>query len=79
MLKKIHYDISYEDQGTCIKINGDRYNADHFGQTLDSFQTSGRLLTDFRQTSNRLRTSDSYLRTLDLGQTSNIKLQILDF
>ena len=56
-------------------INGDRYHADHFRQTSDSFQTYDRLQTNFGQTSDvRL-----LLQTLDLSLTSNIRLRILDF
>ena len=58
-----------------LLIYGDRYHADHFRQTSDSFQTYGRLQTNFGQTLDvRI-----LLQTLDLGQTSNIRLRILDF
>ena len=56
-------------------INGDRYHADHFRQTSDSFQTYDRPQTNFGQTSAvRL-----LLQTLDLGRTSNIRLRTSDF
>ena len=51
-----------------LLINGDRHHADHFRQTLDSFQTYDRLQTNFGQTSD----VRFLFQTLNLGQGRNV-------